>query len=401
MKKIISFSSRTILIKLIGAFMLMIISNTNAQNDYKFPFLNPQLSTEKRVDDLVSRMTLKEKIGQMMNAAPAIERLGIPEYNWWNECLHGVARAGLATVFPQAIGLGAAWDKDLMLQVSTAISDEARAKHHEFVRKEKRYIYQGLTFWSPNINIFRDPRWGRGQETYGEDPFLTGKLAVQFIKGLQGDDPKYFKTIATVKHFAVHSGPEKERHYFDAMTDERDFRETYLPQFEMGIKEGKAYSVMCAYNRYEGEACCGSKRLLIDILRNEWNFKGYVVSDCGAIGDIYQHHKIVQTPEEAAALAVKSGCDLECATTYEHLTEAVKEKLINEAEIDTAVKRLFTARMKLGMFDPPEMVKYTKIPYSVVDSKEHHELALKAAQESIVLLKNENLPAGQAGNVYH
>ena len=277
-----------------------------------------------------------------------------------------------------------------MFKVSTAISDEARAKHHEFVRKGKRYIYQGLTFWSPNINIFRDPRWGRGQETYGEDPYLTGRLAVQFIKGLQGDDPKYFKTIATVKHFAVHSGPEPERHHFDAVIDERDFRETYLPQFEMGIKEGKAYSVMCAYNRLDGEACCGSKRLLIDILRNEWSFKGYVVSDCGAIGDIYQHHKIVQTPEEAAALAVKSGCDLECATTYEHLNGAVKEKLITEDEIDLAVKRLFTARMKLGMFDPPEMVKYTKIPYSVVDNKEHKELALKAACESIVLLKNEN-----------
>ena len=390
MKKIISFTSRTILIKLIGVFILMAISSSNAQDEYKFPFLNPGLSTERRVDDLVSRMTLDEKIGQMMNAAPAIERLGIPEYNWWNECLHGVARAGLATVFPQAIGLGATWDEALMLKVSTAISDEARAKHQEFVRKGKRYIYQGLTFWSPNINIFRDPRWGRGQETYGEDPYLTGRLAVQFIKGLQGNDPKYFKTIATVKHFAVHSGPEKERHYFDAMTDERDFRETYLPQFKMGIEEGKAYSVMCAYNSYEGEACCGSKRLLTNILRNEWNFKGYVVSDCGAIGDIYQNHKIVQTPAEAAALAVKSGCDLECSTTYEHLNEAVKEKLISEAEIDTAVKRLFTARVKLGMFDPPEMVKYTKIPYSVVDSKEHHELALKAAQESIVLLKNEN-----------
>jgi beta-glucosidase len=376
-------------LKLIGISMLMVVSNSNAQ-DKNFPFLNSELSIDKRVDDLVSRMTLKEKIGQMMNAAPAIERLGIPEYNWWNECLHGVARSGLATVFPQAIGLGAMWDEELMFKISTAISDEARAKHHEFVRKGKRYIYQGLTFWSPNINIFRDPRWGRGQETYGEDPYLTGRLAVQFIKGLQGDDPKYFKTIATVKHFAVHSGPEKERHHFDAVIDERDFRDTYLPQFEMGIKEGKAYSVMCAYNRLDSEACCGSKRLLVNILRNEWNFKGYVVSDCGAIGDIYQHHKIVQTPEEAAALAVKSGCDLECATTYEHLNEAVKEKLITEDEINTAVKRLFTARMKLGMFDPPEMVKYTKIPYSVVNSKEHKELALRAAHESIVLLKNEN-----------
>ena len=362
---------------------------TDPQNK-NFPFLNPNLSIEKRVDDLAGRMTLEEKIGQLMHAAPAIDRLGIPEYNWWNECLHGVARAGLATVFPQAIGLGAMWDEEMMFRISTAISDEARAKHHEFVRKGKRYIYQGLTFWSPNINIFRDPRWGRGQETYGEDPFLTGKLAVQFIKGLQGDDTKYFKTIATVKHFAVHSGPEPERHYFDAQTSERDFRETYLPQFEMGIKEGKAYSVMCAYNRFEGEACCGSSRLLTTILRDEWGFNGYVVSDCGAIGDIYQHHKIVQTPEEAAALAVQSGCDLECATTYEHLKEAVDKHLITEDQITISLKRVLTARFKLGMFDPPEMVKYTKIPYSVVDSKEHHELALEAARKSIVLLKNEN-----------
>ena len=379
---------KTFFVNVILVFISII--NINAQAYKKLPFMNPNLSVEERVNDLVGRMTLEEKIGQMMNTAPSIKRLEIPEYNWWNECLHGVARAGLATVFPQAIGLGATWDEDLMFKVSTAISDEARAKHHEFVRKGKRYIYQGLTFWSPNINIFRDPRWGRGQETYGEDPFLTGRLAVQFIKGLQGDDPKYFKTIATVKHFAVHNGPEPERHYFDAMTNERDFRETYLPQFEMGVKEGKAYSVMCAYNRYEGEACCGSKKLLVDILRNEWGFNGYVVSDCGAIGDIYKHHKIVETPEEAAALAVKSGCDLECSTTYEHLTDAVKEKLITEDEINIAVKRLFIARMKLGMFDPPEMVKYQKIPYSVVDSKEHKELALKTAHESMVLLKNEN-----------
>jgi beta-glucosidase len=370
--------------------IVLVLFSFTTERKYPFPFLNPALSTEERVNDLVGRMTLDEKIGQMMNAAPAIERLNVPEYNWWNECLHGVARAGLATVFPQAIGLGASWDQDMMFRVSTAISDEARAKHQNFVKNNKRLIYQGLTFWSPNINIFRDPRWGRGQETYGEDPFLTGKLAVQFIKGLQGDDPKYFKTIATVKHFAVHSGPEPERHTFDAKIDEKDFRETYLPQFEMGIKEGKAYSVMCAYNRLNGEACCGSSHLLTDILRNEWNFKGYVVSDCGAIDDIYLHHKVVPTSAEAAALAVKSGCDLECATTYTHLKEAVADKIITEAEINIAVKRLFTARFKLGMFDPPEMVKYTKIPYSVVDSKEHHLLALEAAHKSIVLLKNEN-----------
>ncbi|HYM93514.1 MAG TPA: glycoside hydrolase family 3 N-terminal domain-containing protein [Chitinophagaceae bacterium] len=371
-------------------FVLFSISTCKTKDKYKFPFLNPDLSIEERVNDLVGRMTLDEKISQMMNAAPAIPRLNIPEYNWWNECLHGVARAGLATVFPQAIGLGATWDDSMMFRVSTAISDEARAKHHDFVRKGKRLIYQGLTFWSPNINIFRDPRWGRGQETYGEDPFLTGSMAVQFIKGLQGDDPKYFKTIATVKHFAVHSGPEPERHGFNAVIDERDLRDTYLPQFEMGIKEGKAYSVMCAYNRLDGEACCGSNHLLVNILRNEWGFKGYVVSDCGAIGDIYLHHKIVSTPEEAAALAVKAGCDLECASTYENLKKAIREKIITEAYIDVAVKRLFTARFKLGMFDPPEMVKYAQIPYSIVDDKEHKDLALEAAHKSIVLLKNEN-----------
>ncbi len=357
---------------------------------YAFPFLDPALSTQQRVNDLVGRMTLEEKIGQMMNAAPAIRRLGIPEYNWWNECLHGVARSGLATVFPQAIGMGASWDQDMLFRVSSAISDEARAKYQEYIRRDKRLIYQGLTFWSPNINIFRDPRWGRGQETYGEDPFLTGRMAVQFIKGLQGDDPKYYKTIATVKHFAVHSGPEPERHSFNAEADERDFRETYLPQFEMGIREGKAYSVMCAYNRYRGEACCGSNRLLTTILRDEWGFDGYVVSDCGAIGDIYQHHQLVQTPEEASAMAVKAGCDLECATTYEHLKGAIQKKLITEKEIDVAVKRLFTARFKLGMFDPPDLVKYTKIPFGVVDSREHKDLALEAARKSIVLLKNEN-----------
>lgn len=378
-------------IRLIVACAMLFSFNTcKTKSDYKFPFQDPDLSIEERVNDLIGRMTLDEKINQMMNASPAIERLGIPEYNWWNECLHGVARAGIATVYPQAIGLGATWDEDMMFRVATSISDEARAKHHDFEKKGKRLIYEGLTFWSPNINIFRDPRWGRGQETYGEDPFLTGRMAVQFVKGLQGDDPKYFKTIATVKHFAVHSGPEPERHEFDAKISERDFRETYLPQFEMGVKEGHAYSVMCAYNRLDDEACCGSSHLLTSILRNEWGFKGYVVSDCGAIGDIYQNHKIVGTPEEASALAVKSGCDLECATTYQSLKQAVAKKLITEAEIDVALKRLFTARFKLGMFDPPEMVKWTKIPFSAVDSKENHQLALEAARKSIVLLKNDN-----------
>lgn len=335
-------------------------------------------------------MTLDEKIGQMMNQAPAIERLGVPEYNWWSEGLHGIARAGIATVFPQAIGLGATWDEDMLFRVSTAIADETRAKHHEFVRKNKRFLYQGLTLWSPNINIFRDPRWGRGQETYGEDPFLTGRLAVQFVKGLQGDDTTYFKTIATIKHFAVHSGPEPERHVFNASTSERDLRDMYLPQFEMGIREGKAYSVMCAYNKYNGEACCGSHRLLGDVLRKEWGFNGYIVSDCDAITDIYANHKIVATPEEAAALAVKSGTDLECGKTFASLKQAVEKKLITEQEIDVALRRLFMARFKLGMFDPPEKVKYANIPYNVVDNKEHKALALEAARKSMVLLKNDN-----------
>jgi beta-glucosidase len=369
--------------------LLLISCVLSAQQTYEFPYQNPGLNVETRVNDLVMRMTLEEKISQMMNTAPAVDRLGIPAYDWWNECLHGVGRAGLATVFPQAIGLGATWDEDLIFRVATVISDEARAKHHEFIRNGSRKRYQGLTFWTPNINIFRDPRWGRGQETYGEDPFLTGKIGVQFIKGLQGDDPKYFKTIATLKHFVVHSGPEPERHSFDAVTDERDFRETYLPQFEMGIKEGKAYSVMCAYNRYNGETCCGSNALLNGILRTEWGFDGYVVSDCGAIADIYRGHKVVSTPEEASALAVKAGTDLECSTVYRSLKEAVSKNLISENEIDIAVKRLFTARFRLGMFDPPEIVGYSKIPYSVLDSESHKELAKETALKSIVLLKND------------
>lgn len=358
------------------------------KESYQYPFQNPELNTEERVNDLIGRLTLDEKIGQLVHNAAAIERLGIPEYNWWNECLHGVARAGLATVFPQAIGLGAMWDEEMMLNLSTAISDEARAKHHDFAKKNKRFIYQGLTFWSPNINIFRDPRWGRGQETYGEDPFLTGKLGVQFIKGLQGDDPNYYKTIATVKHFAVHSGPEPERHSFDAIANERDMRETYFPQFEMGVKEGKAYSAMCAYNRLNGEACCGSNKLMNSVLRNEWGFPGYIVSDCDAIKDIYAYHKVTETPAEAAALGVKSGCDLNCGDVYVHLKEAVEKGLITEQEIDVSVKRLFTARFKLGMFDPEDKVKYTQISYDVVDSKKHKELALDATRKSIVLLKN-------------
>jgi beta-glucosidase len=348
------------------------------------------LPVEARVADLVGRMTLEEKALQMKDVAPAIPRLGVPEYNWWNEALHGVARSGLATSFPQAIGMAATWDDDLVFRMATAISDEARAKHHEYLRKGSHQRYQGLTFWSPNINIFRDPRWGRGQETYGEDPFLTGQLAVQFIKGLQGDDPKYLKTVATVKHFAVHSGPEPDRHSFDAVVGPRDLRETYLPQFERGIKEGPAYSLMCAYNRVDGKAACGSDMLLSGILRGEWKFPGYVVSDCGAMDDIYLRHKVAATAEAAAALGVKSGTDLDCGrVVYPSLVQAVKQGLVTEAEVDVSLRRLYAARFKLGMFDDPAHVRWSSIPISVVDQPAHRELARRAARESIVLLKNQ------------
>ena len=351
-------------------------------------YQNPDLPFARRVADLVSRMTLEEKVSQLQDVAPAIDRLGIPRYNWWNEALHGVARSGLATSFPQAIGLAATWNDSLVFRMATVISDEARAKHHEYVRQGSRERYQGLTFWSPNINLFRDPRWGRGQETYGEDPFLTGRLATQFVRGMQGDDPKYLKTVSTVKHFAVHSGPEPERHTFDAVVSERDLRESYLPHFAAGIREGGAYSLMCAYNRVLGSPACGSDVLLKDILRGEWGFSGYVVSDCGAISDIYERHKVVQTAAAAAALGVKTGTDLECGNVYANLVDAVRQGLITEQAIDTAVKRLFLARMRLGMFDPPERVRWAQIPISVLDQPAHRALARQVARESIVLLKN-------------
>src|SRR5712691_11906779 len=351
-------------------------------------YQNPDLPLDRRVSDLVSRLTLEEKVSQMQDVAPAIGRLEIPAYNWWNEALHGVARSGLATSFPQAIGLAATWDDSLIFRMATVISDEARAKHHEYVRAGSHQRYQGLTFWSPNINLFRDPRWGRGQETYGEDPFLTGRLAVQFVRGMQGDDPRYLKTVATVKHFAVHSGPEPERHTFDAVVSERDLRESYLPHFAAGIREGHAYSLMCAYNRVDGSPACGSDLLLKDILRGEWGFSGYVVSDCGAINDISERHKVVPTAAGAAALAVKTGTDLECGNVYANLVNAVKQGLITEQAIDSAVKRLFLARFRLGMFDPPERVRWAQIPIGVLDQPAHRALARQVARESIVLLKN-------------
>jgi beta-glucosidase len=353
-------------------------------------YKDPAAPLEARVSDLVSRMTLEEKISQLMNDSAAIPRLDVPAYNWWNECLHGVARAGRATVFPETIGLAATWDKDLIFRAATAISDEARAKNNDFVRRGKRMIYEGLTFWTPNINLFRDPRWGRGMETYGEDPYLTGRLAVQLIRGLQGNDPKYLKTIATAKHYAVHSGPESERHTFDAVIDDRDLRDTYLPQFEAAIREGGAQSVMCAYNRVDGAPACSNPPLLEAILRKQWGFSGYVVSDCGAIGDIYLHHKFAPTAELGVAKAVQAGTDLNCGVEYDALLPAVKQGKLRESDIDQAVRRLFTARFRLGMFDPPAMVKYAQIPLSVNDSPAHRQLALEAARKSIVLLKNDN-----------
>jgi len=344
----------------------------------------------QRARQLVEQMTVEEKIAQMMNDAPAIERLGIPAYDWWNESLHGVARAGIATVFPQAIGLAATWNVPLHHRVATIIADEARAKHHEFVRQGDTSMYKGLTFWAPNINIFRDPRWGRGQETYGEDPFLTARLGVAFVTGLQGDDPTYLKVVATPKHFAVHSGPEHARAYFDVYPNERDLRETYLPAFEATVREGKAASVMGAYNRFNGDPCCASNRLLNEILRDEWGFDGFVFADCGAILNIYKFHQVVPTAAEASALAVNNGCDMDCGDTYHALSDAVTQGLIDEATITRALIRAFVGRYRLGMFDPPEQVPYTQIPYSVNDSAEHRAVALQVAKESLVLLKNEN-----------
>lgn len=352
-------------------------------------YKDPKQPLEKRVDNLVSLMTLEEKASQMVNNAPAIERLGVPAYEWWNEALHGVARAGIATVFPQAIGMAATWDEKLIGEIADVISTEARAKHHEAVRNKDFGRYKGLTFWSPNINIFRDPRWGRGQETWGEDPYLTGKLGMAFVRGLQGNDPKYYKVIATAKHYAVHSGPEPERHTFDAISNERDLRETYLPAFRELITESKVAGVMCAYNRLNGQPACASDKLR-DILLKEWNFKGHVVSDCGAIDDIYIRHKYVPTVEQASALGVKGATDLSCGNEYKSLVKAVRSGLITEAEVDSSVKNLMRMRFQLGMFDPSEMVKYAQIPFSQNDTPAHHALSLKAARESIVLLKNEN-----------
>jgi len=345
---------------------------------------------DKRASDLVARMTLEEKVSQMQDTAPAIPRLSIPAYGWWNEALHGVARAGLATVFPQAIGLAATWDTGLQQRIADIISTEARAKYNDAIAHNNHSRYHGLTFWSPNINIFRDPRWGRGQETYGEDPYLTAQMGIAFIKGMQGDNPQYLKTVATSKHFAVHSGPEATRHEVNVDVSQQDLNDTYLYAFQQTVMQGGAYSVMCAYNSVNGAPACANTFLLKDNLRTAWKFSGYVVSDCGAVGDIYKGHHFADSMAEAAAKAVKAGTDLDCGTEYKTLVEAVHKGYIQESEINQAVERLFTARFRLGMFDPPEKVPFSKIGMDQVASPAHAATALEAAEKSMVLLKNQN-----------
>lgn len=377
---------RLLFLLLIPAAFAVCCSNKSAQ----YPFQDPNLTIEERVDDLVGRLTLEEKINQLRYDAPAIERLGIPAYNWWNECLHGVARNGRATVFPQAIGLAATWDTDLVGRIAAAIGDEARAKYNLCSEKGYRGRYQGLTFWTPNVNIFRDPRWGRGHETYGEDPYLTSRIGVSFVKNLQGDDPRYIKAAACAKHYAVHSGPEALRHEFNAEVSMKDLWETYLPAFEALVTEAQVEGVMGAYNRTNGDPCCAHPYLMQEVLRKKWNFQGYFTSDCWAIVDFYEGHKVVDSPEEAAALALKSGCNLNCGSTYPHLVSAVEQDLCTEADIDRNLKELLPTRFRLGLFDPPEVVPFSSIGPEVIASEEHVALSREAAARSVVLLKNQN-----------
>ena len=345
----------------------------------------------ERVKDLVGRLTLDEKVGLMSHPAQGVPRLGIPSYNYWSEALHGVARNGRATVFPQAIGMAATWDRELIHEVANAISDEARAKYHEALRRNGYTDqYQGLTIWSPNVNIFRDPRWGRGQETWGEDPFFTGEMASAYVRGMQGDDPKYLKTATCAKHYAVHSGPEKDRHSFNAIVTKRELYDTYLPAFKKLVMDARVESVMGAYNRTLGEVCCASQLLLVDILRGEWGFDGHVVSDCGALADFHLHHKVTKDAAESAAMALQYGCDLGCDVIFNEIPEAIRRGLINEADVDRSLERTLTTRFKLGMFDPPEEVPFASISTDVVACKEHRDLAYRAATESVVLLKNKN-----------
>ena len=383
-----------------SAFFLIVTAILCSAQNKGALYLDPAQPIDARVADLIGRMTLEEKASQLVNQARAIPRLQVPAYDWWSEALHGVANAGTATVFPEPIGLAATFDDSLIHEMAVVIGTEARAKHDKAVRAGRRDIMEGLDFWSPNINIFRDPRWGRGQETYGEDPYLTARMGVAFVTGLQGDDPKYFRVISTPKHYAVHSGPEPTRHTIDVHVSKHDEEDTYLPAFRATVTEGKAESVMCAYNRVNGQPACANYFLLKDTLRDAWRFNGYVVSDCGAVSDIFEGHHFAKSPAEAAAAAIKAGMDNECADyisvvhdnhDYQPYVDAVKQGLLTEADIDRSLKRLFTARMRLGMFDPPTMVQYANTPESEIDSAAHRQLALKTAQESMVLLKNDGV----------
>jgi len=367
--------------------LLFFAAGINAQSP---AYLNSSLPVETRVQDLLGRMTLEEKASQINNTSPAIERLKIPAYNWWNEALHGVARAGLATSFPQPIGLAATFNDKAIYKMGVMISDEARAKYNQFQREGKYGLYEGLTFYSPNINIFRDPRWGRGHETYGEDPYLTGTMGVAFATAMQGNNPSYFKTICTAKHFAVHSGPEPTRHQFNAAPIKKDLWETYLPAFKMLAQQGKVYSFMCAYNRLYGEPCCSDPFLLTEILRKQWGFKGFVATDCGAVWDMFMYHHTAKDSVEGMAKAIRAGVDNHCMGYAGAVIPAIKQGLLKEAELDTAVARLLRARFKLGMFDAASLNPYASIPYSLVNNEEHRKYALELANESIVLLKNKN-----------
>jgi beta-glucosidase len=372
-------------------FALCLLVLAGCKTNYEFSFQNPDLSIEERAEDIVSRLTLEEKVNQMLNKTPAIERLGIPPYDWWNECLHGIGRTEYkVTVFPQAIAMAAGWDPEAMHQMADFTATEGRAIYNTSSAKGDYSIYHGLTYWTPNINIFRDPRWGRGQETYGEDPFLTATLAEKFVQGLQGNDSKYLKAAACAKHFAVHSGPEHNRHTYNAMVSNYDLWDTYLPAFKKMVNTGVA-GFMCAYNAFDGQPCCGSNKLMSDILRKDWNFQGYVTSDCGAIDDFYIYHKTHPDAPHAAADAVLHGTDIDCGqSAYLGLLQAVKDSIITEEDIDVSLKRLFSIRLRLGMFDPKEQVPFSKIDSTVLESAEHKELALKMARQSVVMLRNEN-----------
>src|ERR1700691_6081972 len=386
---------------LVAALVLPAVSSIAQTVDHTAlpPYLDPSRPVSLRVDDLIGRMTLEEKASQLVNQARAIPRLQVPAYDWWSEALHGVANAGTATVFPEPIGLAATFDSPLIHDMAVVIATEARAKHNQAVRAGRRDIMEGLDFWSPNLNIFRDPRWRRGQETYGEDPFLTGRMGVAYVTGLQGDDPKYYLAIATPKHYAVHSGPEPTRHFADVDVSKHDEVDTYEPAFRAAIVEGKAGSVMCAYNAINGQPACANQYLLQDQLRGKWGFQGYVVSDCDAVRDVAANHRYRPTQAQGAAISVIRGMDNECVTFTSRFgdpvekayIDAVQQGYLPESVLDTALVRLFTARMRLGMFDPPDMVPYAKIDDKELDSAEHRAHARKLANESMVLLKNDGL----------